>query len=63
MRAAGELSRTQAVLDQDRERDTAPRDFAVQKLVSAFRDFERGAQSITHPTRVSIVLTPTRDPR
>jgi hypothetical protein len=45
LRASAELSREQAALDQDRERDPAPRDFAVGKVVEAFNRFAAGAQA------------------
>jgi len=45
LRASAELSREQAALDQDRERDPAPRDFAVTKVVEAFNRFAAGAQA------------------
>ena len=58
LRAAGELSREQAACDQDRERTTAPRDFAAGKVVSAFREFEAGAKAIKTPVRITVTLTP-----
>ncbi len=54
--AAGELS--QAALDQDAERDPAPRDHAARKVVEAFRRFEVGAKAIKRPTRITVTLSP-----
>ncbi len=59
LRAVAELSREQAALDQDRERTTAPRDHALQKTVTAFREFEAGAKRITGPLTIKIRLTPS----
>ena len=58
LRAAAELSREQSLLDKDRERTTAPRDHALQKTVSAFREFEAEAKAITGPLTIKIRLTP-----
>jgi len=57
--AVAELSREQAALDQDRERTTAPRDHALQKTVTAFREFEASAKMITGPLTIKIRLTPS----
>ena len=56
--AVAELSREQSLLDKDRERTTAPRDHALQKTVSAFREFEAEAKAITGPLTIKIRLTP-----
>ncbi len=45
LRAAAELSREQSLLDQDPERTTVPRDYAVTKVITAFRAFEAGAKA------------------
>jgi hypothetical protein len=58
LKALAELSAAQAALDLDPERDHAPRDYAVQKTVAAFRKFEAGAKGITGPRTISIRLTP-----
>ena len=58
LRAAGELSQEQAALDQDAERDPAPRDHAARKVVEAFRRFEVGAKAIKRPTRITVTLSP-----
>ena len=57
--AVAELSREQAACDSDRERSTAPRDYALQKTVTAFREFEAGAKGITGPLTIKIRLTPS----
>jgi hypothetical protein len=59
--AVAELSREQAACDSDRERTTAPRDHALQKTVTAFREFEAGAKSLKGPLTVKIRLTPSAD--
>ena len=56
LRASAELSREQAALDQDRERDPAPRDFAVGKMVEAFNRFAAGAQAAKKPLAIKITL-------
>jgi hypothetical protein len=56
--AVGELSREQAACDQDRERAPAARDYALQKTVTAFREFEAGAKSLKGPLAIKIRLTP-----
>lgn len=58
LRAAAELSREQSLLDQDRERTTAPRDYAMQKAVAAFREFEAAAKASKLPLTIKIRLTP-----
>ena len=58
LRASAELSREQAALDQDRERDPAPRDFAVGKVVEAFNRFAAGAQAAKKPLTIKITLSP-----
>ena len=58
LRASAELSREQAALDQDRERDPAPRDFAVSKVVEAFNRFAAGAQAAKKPLAIKITLSP-----
>jgi len=59
LRAVAELSREQAACDSDRERTTAPRDHALQKTVTAFREFEAGAKAIPGPLTIKIRLTPS----
>ena len=59
LKALAELSSAQAALDLDPERDHAPRDYAMQKAIAAFRQFETGAKSIKGPLTISIRLTPT----
>jgi len=59
LRAAADLSREQSLLDQDPERTTAPRDYAVTKVITAFRAFEAGAKAITGPLTIKIRLTPS----
>ncbi len=56
--AVAELSREQAACDQDRERTKAPCDHALQKTVTAFREFEAGAKSLKGPLTIKIRLTP-----
>ena len=56
--AVAELSREQALIDQDVERAPAARDYALQKTVTAFREFEAGAKSLKGPLTIKIRLTP-----
>jgi len=58
LRAAAALSREQDLLDQDAERAPAARDYAVRKLVEAFKRFEVGAQAATKPLTIKIILSP-----
>jgi hypothetical protein len=58
LKAAGELSAAQAALDVTPDLTTAPRDHALQKAVTAFREFEAAAKAITRPTRITVTLTP-----
>jgi hypothetical protein len=44
LKALAELSAAQGALDLDPERDHAPRDYAMQKAIAAFRQFEAGAK-------------------
>jgi len=59
LRAAAELSREQSLLDQDPERTTVPRDYAVTKVITAFRAFEAGAKAARKPLAITIRLTPS----
>ncbi len=59
LRAAAELTREQTLVDQDPERTTAPRDYAMQKAVAAFREFEAGVKASKFPLTISIRLTPS----
>ena len=59
LKALAELSAAQGALDLDPERDHAPRDYAMQKAVAAFRQFEAGAKSIKGPLTISIRLMPS----
>jgi hypothetical protein len=58
LKALAELSRAQAALDLDHERDHAPRDHAMHKAVAAFRAFEAGAKAVKTPLRITISLSP-----
>ena len=58
LRALAELSAAQAVLDQNPEQATAPRDHYARQAVEAFRRFEAGAKSSKSPLTISIRLTP-----
>lgn len=58
LKTAGELSAAQAALDATPDLTTASRDHALQKVVSAFRDFEVAVKAITRPTRITMTLTP-----
>jgi len=58
-KAAGELSAAQFVLDRTPDATTVPRDFAVRKVVDAFRAWEASAKAIKSPVRVSITVRPT----
>ena len=58
LRASAELSREQDLLDQDAERAPAARDYAVRKLVEAFKRFEVGAQAAKKPLTIKITLSP-----
>jgi hypothetical protein len=49
LRAVSELLREQDLLHQDAERAPAARDYAVRKLVEAFKRFEVGAQAAEKP--------------
>jgi|GEM_PF-2432345 hypothetical protein len=62
LRGLAELSAAQAALDLDPERATAPRDYAMNKTVAAFRQFEAGAKSIKGPLSITIRLTPDSMP-
>ncbi len=62
LRAAGELSATQAALDRDHELTTAPRDHAVTKVIEAFNRFAGGAQAAKKPLRITISLRPINTP-
>jgi hypothetical protein len=46
------------LLDQDAERAPAARDYAVRKLVEAFKRFEVGAQATTKALTIKITLSP-----
>ncbi len=59
LKAAGELSAAQFVLDRTPDATTVPRDFAARKVVDAFRTWETSANAIKSPVRVSITLRPT----
>ena len=58
LRAAAQLSHEQSLLDLDPERDHALRDYAMQKAVAAFRQFEAGVKASKLPLTISIRLTP-----
>jgi len=58
LRAAAELSAAQAACDQDRERDTVPRDHAARKVVEAFDRFATGARAATTLLGITITLSP-----
>jgi hypothetical protein len=59
LRACAELSAAQAICDQDREQDTAPRDYAMRKVVEAFNRFAASAKASTKPLTIKITLSPT----
>jgi len=63
LRAARELSDAQAALDRDHELTTAPRDFAVTKVIEAFNRFATGAKAAKKPLRITISLSPQSGPR
>ena len=59
LRAARELSDAQAALDRDHELTTAPRDFAMTKVIEAFGAFAIGAQAAKKPLAITIRLSPS----
>jgi hypothetical protein len=58
LRACAELSSAQALVDQQPDRTTAPRDYAMGKVVGAFRAFEGAAKALKAPQVVTIRLSP-----
>jgi hypothetical protein len=57
LKASAELSAAQAALDRDHELTTAPRDFAVTKVIEAFNRFAAGAQAAKKPLAITISLS------
>ena len=58
LKACAELSAAQAALDQKPDATTAPRDYAVTKVIEAFNRFAAGAQAARKPLAIKITLTP-----
>ena len=58
LKACAELSAAQAALDHKPDATTAPRDYAVTKVIEAFNRFAAGAQAARKPLAIKITLTP-----
>lgn len=60
LRACAELSAAQAALDQQPDRATQPRDYAMAKVIAVFREFEADAKALKEPQAITIRLTPDK---
>jgi len=58
LKACAELSAAQAALDHKPDATTAPRDYAVTKVIEAFYRSAAGAQAARKPLAIKITLTP-----
>ena len=58
LKACAELSAAQAALDRTPDATTAPRDYAVTKVIEAFNRFAAGAQAAKKPLAIKITLSP-----
>ena len=58
LKACAELSAAHAALDHKPDATTAPRDYAVTKVIEAFNRFAAGAQAARKPLAIKNTLTP-----